>query len=226
MSEFARLLRYAIPGGVFEIAVATWVFVGIEAGAYNPTAIQVTEPALIALLIAATFPLGFLISVFANEIAWRLYPRCPRDRLWGRIDTSRVMHIARRSPRWIYGVIPEMPATPYDEQAYVEVMLRSAHTGSMYAVANERLRSLTDLLNGLVNVAVAILIAPVFGVLAVGFCVVSKMWSGADLDFDVARLVLLALFWLLVFILLCGSECRVARITEAFAVAMIGARWR
>lgn len=90
MSEFARLLRYAIPGGVFELAVATWVFV---AGAYNPAAIKATEPALIALLIAAP-------------------------------------------------------------------------------------------------------------------------------------LVILALFWLFMFILLCCSEARVARITEAFAVAMIGARWR
>ena len=224
MSEFARLLRYAIPGGVFELAVATWVCVGIEAGAYNPPAVQVTEPALIALLIAATFPLGFLISVIANEIAWRFYPHCPRSRLWGRIDTSRIMNIARRSHNWMSDVTAEMqPKARFDKQAYVEVVVRSAHTGSMYKAANERLRSLTDLMNGLVNVAVAILIAPVVGVLAVVFC---AMWSGDALDFDTVPLVILALFWLLMFILLCCSEARVARIAEAFAVAMIGARWR
>lgn len=229
MSEFARLLRYAIPGGVFELAVATWVFVGIEAGAYNTTAIQVTEPALIALLIAATFPLGFLISVVANEIAWLLYPlypRCPRGRLWGRIGTTRIMCIARRSHHWMSDVVAEMqPSTCYDEQAYVEVVLLSAHSGSMYAPVNARLRSLADLMNGLVNVAVAVLIALVVGVLAVVFRLASELSVGA-LNFDVLLGILVLAWWSLVFILLCCAEGRVARIAEAFAVAMIGAGWR
>ena len=242
MSEFARLLRYAIPGGVFELLLA----VGLLLIAYPDYTMWVKDiglsgQALVTLLVADAFPLGFLISVIANEIAWfwhkarqwkiwsRVYfwrdAKICQPRLWGRISTCRAISIvAAEYPHriWLRRVCADMGDRYKDEsiQAFVEVALRFSHGGESYRDASQRLRSMADLMNGMINSAVAVILA-FLAFLVVCVCLhysVNGVSVTTCVLFLVMHVVLFACIWM--------AERRLARIAEAFAIGMIRARWR
>jgi len=93
MSEAARFFRYSVPGGLFELIVGFGLlfdpnpfvdlreFFSFDGG--SGTA------ALIALLIASAFPLGFLISNATNAYRWglRFAPRGP----WYWLELGRLL---------------------------------------------------------------------------------------------------------------------------------------
>ena len=241
MSEFARLLRYAIPGGVFELLLAVGLFL---TNTLQVKDIEQSGQAWVTLSVAAAFPLGFLISVIANEIAWFCHwagrwkiwrhvcfwrdAKICQPRLWGRISTCRVINILTTEyPRliWLRQISTDMGDRHSDKsvQAFVEVALRFSHKGESYTDAFQRLRSLADLMNGLVNAAVAV-------ALALLLCAALLVNSAhmRDANVDVFRTVLCWSFYLVILVLLLClwmSERRLARIAEAFAIGMIRARW-
>lgn len=235
MSEFARLLRYAIPGGVFELLLAVGLFL---TNTLQVKDIEQSGQAWVTLSVAAAFPLGFLISVIANEIAWfrhkarqwkiwsRVYfwrdAKICQPRLWGRISTCRAISIlAAEYPHriWLRRVCADMGDRHKDEsiQAFVEVALRFSHGGESYRDASQRLRSMADLMNGMINSAVAVVLA--FLVVCASLC-----YSVNGVSVTTCALVLVMHVVLFACILM--AECRLARIAEAFAIGMIRARWR
>ena len=109
------------------------------------------------------------------------------------------------------------------EEAFVEVMLRMAHTGRAYESAVERVRSLADQMNGLINSFVAVSLAALTAA-GVFVCTVEL---GRE-DPDDSRWVLMVLFFAVSAILmplLWQAERRVANITEAFVIGMIRGKW-
>ena len=110
------------------------------------------------------------------------------------------------------------------EQSLVEIILRSYNGGEAYRAANDRLRSMADLLNGLMNASVAVVLAVLLCV-AVLLCTVFGI---READVDAVHTKILIFFGVTFVLLrcLCVAECRLARIAEAFAIGMIRARWR
>lgn len=214
MSEFARLLRYAIPGGVFELLLAVGLFLTRGDDTLQLKDIGQSGQVWVTLSVAAAFPLGFLISVIANEIAWLWHKICPRRRLWGRISTTCILDIVQNeSP---YHRLSQKVERSEDKQSLVEIILRSYNKGNAYQAAGDRLRSLADLMNGMMNAAVAVALSLL---LCAAVCIRND-------DVDVVRakvffgvaLALLFCLWM--------AERRLAWIAEAFAIGMIRARWR
>ena len=185
------------------------------------------------LLIGAAFPLGYLISVVANEIAWFRLRFRPETRVLGRIQTGRVLRIIRagsRYRRWLATVQADMSHHGHrrtereDEEAFVELVQRMAFTGTQYGAAVARVRSLADLMNSLLNSGVAVLLGML---LCAGIFAVTARSGGADAL--VGRLAVLAAFSAVaILLLLCifAAERRVANIADAFVVGMIRGTWR
>lgn len=238
MSEFARLLRYAIPGGVFELLLAVGIFVTHGDDTLQLKDIGMSGQVWVTLSVAAAFPLGFLISVMANEIAWfwhkaRQWKIWHRDtklcypRLWGRISTCRIINIvSAQYPHriWLRRVSIDMGDRHRDErvQAFVEVTLRFSHKGESYRDASQRLRSMADLMNGMINAVVAV-------ALAFLLCTALQVYGAAfvdEVDVNVVRTVIFCGVALALLGCLWMAERRLARIAEAFAIGMIRAQWR
>ena len=201
------------------------------------------------LFVAAAFPLGYLISIIANEIAWLPLRFRPESRVRGRIRTDRVLEILgtnglhsrwlgaaeadmdQRADRQRQSARPNEPARCGDrqagrqsEEAFVEVLLRMAHRGPAYQDAVTRVRGLADNMNSLLNSCVAVALAlTVCTSMYVGICV-----SGMDVSDDSQRLLTYLAFAAVdLFLLFCiwSAERRVANITEAFVIGMIRGDW-
>ena len=235
MTEVGRLLRYAVPGGIFELLVGLWL---VDAYDYlAPLAVDLSGGGAVAaatLLVAAAFPLGYLISVIANEVAWLARRFCLERRVWGRIETRRVVEIVQaggRHRRWLATVRTRMNLDAgnlhtgrRNDEAFVEVALRMAHGGKAYQAAVDRVRSLADQMNSLINSCVAVALA-----LLVCLAVLGATCALGREDPDNARWALMVLFLgVSVGLVTCiwSAERRVANITEAFVISMILGGWR
>ena len=176
MTEVGRLLRYAVPGGVFELVLGLWLFADAwscdgAVGNCLLDTIRLADPSMALLLIAAAFPLGFIVAVFANELAWFLLRLYPEARVRGRIGTSRVLAIVERDRphrHWLRATCLSMELAREGRQkrrqaseAIVELLLHMANKGEAYRTAVERVRSLADLMNSLLNLWVALTLAAV-----------------------------------------------------------------
>ena len=174
MTEVGRLLRYAVPGGAFGLWLGLWLFAdawGCECalGDHVLNTVALSDSAIGVLLIAAAFPLGFIIAVIANELAW-LPLRLHREaRVRGRIDTSTVLAMVERGGphrRWLHVTRSNMELAREGQQkqrqaleAVVELVQRMAGRGEAYGAAVGRVRSLADLMNGLLNLWTALALA-------------------------------------------------------------------
>ena len=174
MTEVGRLLRYAVPGGAFELFLGLWLFADAlrcegAVGNYVLDKIELSDPAIGVLLIAVAFPLGVIIAVVANELAWLALRLYPEARVRGRIDTSRVLAIVERGGphrRWLGVTRLNMELVGESRQkrrqaseAIVELLQRMANRGEAYGTAVERVRSLADLMNSLLNLWAALILA-------------------------------------------------------------------
>ena len=220
MSEFTRLLRYAIPGGVFELLLAVGLFLTNGDEILQLKGIGMSGQVWITLSIAAAFPLGFLISVIANEIAWFWHWICTHRRLWGRISTTCILDIARRE--YPHRRLLQKVEGSEAEQSFVEIILRSYNEGEAYRAANDRLHSMADLLNGIMNASVAVVLA----VLLCAALLLCTAFGIREADVDVAHTKIFFGVTLVLLLCLWMAERRLARIAEAFAIGMIRARWR
>lgn len=243
MLEFARLLRYVIPGGVFELLLAVGLFLTHRDDTLQLKDIGQSGQVWVTLLVVAAFPLGFLVSVIANEIAWFWHGVRQREiwrrvcfwrdakicqpRLWGRISTYRILSIvAAEYPHrvWLRQVHADMRGFHRKEieQAFVEVVLRFSHGEESYRDASQRLRSMADLMNGMINSTVAV-------ALAFLLCAALQLYGVAfvdEADVNVVHTLIFCGVTLTLLTCLLQAECRLARITEAFAIGMIRAQWR
>lgn len=174
VTEVGRLLRYAVPGAVFELVLGSWLFAdawGCECavGAWVLSRVEVADPSTALLLVAGAFPLGFLISVIANEIAWLLIRLYPETRVRGRIATSRVVALVERGGphrQWLRATRAEMDFVSEKrsnqreaDEATVELVQRMAGRGEAYGGMVDRVRSLADVMNSLLNTGAAVALA-------------------------------------------------------------------
>ena len=118
------------------------------AGNYVLERVGPSDPSIAVLLIAAAFPLGFIISVIANALAWLCVWLRSEARVPGRVDTKRVIAIVERGGphrRWYHATLANMelnrePASRQREasEAIVELLQRMANRGQAYLAAVER----------------------------------------------------------------------------------------
>ena len=138
-------------------------------GTWILSRVEFAEPSTALILIAAAFPLGFLISVVANEIAWALIRIYPETRVRGRIATARVVELVNRGgpyQRWLQAICADMNLASANWQrqreaheAIVELVQRTAKRGVAYREAVARVRSLADVMNSLLNTWTAVAFA-------------------------------------------------------------------
>jgi len=69
MGEAQRFLRYAMPGSVTVLIFATWIMIDARlCQCYGPIGFDVVGG--LAIIAAATLPLGFVAAQLASVVAW------------------------------------------------------------------------------------------------------------------------------------------------------------
>ncbi len=147
MNETGRLLRYAIPGGLFELVLALWLIIDDRYVGYH---ILTVDSSIAALIAVASFPVGFLVSVVAAEMRWaETWPRLPGPLDWPRRGAMRLL-------AWP----PDQELSPLATaliDAVAETTFRTDQARERVPVISNRLQGLLDLMNGLANAVIALL---------------------------------------------------------------------
>ena len=204
MNEAARLLRYAVPGALFLLLYGVWFLIDSHLRDNNLTRVSAGTAALVG---GAAIPVGLVVGMIAAEITW-----CPwlHGRLLRTIDNRRV---ARRH-------LPDVDDCDAERLVgIVDVRIHEAYRQKGHPHTLHRLRSLTDLYQGLGHGAVAAVLALLLIVATAGAtCLWPSTWPPDGLF--VCRSVLVLASALVCFLIawgMCRSHQRVVRIVEAMA---------
>ena len=172
MSEAARLLRLIVPGALFLMLYGLWFF--LDSNLEDRRLPQVSAWGA-ALAGGATIPLGFIAQMIAAEITWLQCPRWLRWLRWLRWRPLRTID-NRRVVREIAGADAYRSKTDVQLVSIVDFQIHRAYKNDEHPHTLVRLRSLTDLYQGLGHGAVAALMA-LFAMLATTLATLHWLWG-------------------------------------------------
>lgn len=200
MSETARLLRWFVPGALFLLLYGAWFLLDSN---LSGRAVPEINAGTVAILGGSAIPIGFVIGMIAAEITW-----WPWRKWW--LQTIDYKAVAKRIPGRTHICDLECLA------GIVDVRVHEAYVASEQPHALRRVRSLTDLYQGLGHGSVA---AALVFLLIVATVLVTSVWPGDEplggpraVLFGVSAETCLALAWGMR-----SSHRRVIRIAEAMA---------
>ena len=204
MSETARLLRWFVPGALFLLLYGVWFLLD---SSLSGRAVPEINTGTAAILGGSAIPLGFVIGMIAAEITW-----CPWSKWW--LRTIDYKAVAKQI------TCKECTDDLEKLAGIVDVRVHEAYQEQSHAL--QRVRSLTDLYQGLGNgsVAAALALLPM---------VVTLAMPWGDASFDVRRYALAGGYLVVCLLLaacMCRSHRRVIRIAEAMANDILARRGR
>ena len=214
MSEAARVLRLIVPGALFLMLYGLWFFVDshlVRGG------LPGVSPGGAGLAAGATIPVGFVAQMIAAEITW---VTCPR---WLRWLGLRWRPLRTIDNRYVVREVYEADCcskTDVQLVGIVDFHIHQAYRSCENPDGLRRLRSLTDLYQGLGHGAVAAVMALVAIVATI---LATALWFGEDLD-NWSRGGLLGIFLVacgLLFLRMCVSHQRVVTIAQAMVVEIL-----
>ena len=173
MNEAARLLRLFVPGAVFLLLYGVWFVLDSNLGCRSLPRISVGAAALAG---GTAIPIGFVAQTIAAEITWCSWLR------WRPLRTIDNRAVARLIPD-----VSEDRLSREELVGIVDVRMHEKYGRDEYPHAMNRVRSLTDLYQGLAHGAVAAFLAPLPMIVTV---LVTPGWPGDD-PLDRARWALL-----------------------------------
>ena len=204
MSETARLLRWFVPGALFLLLYGVWFLLD---SSLADRAIPDINTGTAAILAGSAIPIGFVIGMIAAEITW-----CRWSQWWLQtIDFTAVAeqitdkkHI--RDQECLAGIVDVRVHEAYREDEQPHVL--------------HRVRSLTDLYQGLGHgsVAAVLVLVPI---------AVTLMMTRGDGWCDVGRCALAGVYLVVCLLIaagMCRSHRRVIRIAEAMANDILARR--
>lgn len=229
--DFARWIRYWIPGGVFELALGSWLFFdSASCQCYGTIEISATEVMLVAA--GAALPIGFLASVLGHELYWRRVLR-RLDDAWASEPVEFVSYIPALEPplpdssprrarigRIVVNLIGSR--LPDEERAAAEIdLIIRLLKNREKSVA--RLDSLVDNMRGLAASFAAVL-AAAFSSLILLLVALVAHWDLGVYFADAERVAILVA-WLAIcavtaFLLWIGQR-KVCRIAEYYARSLL-----
>lgn len=214
MSEAARVLRLIVPGALLLLLYGLWFFLD---STLTGRELPGVSPGGAALAGGATIPLGFVAQMIAAEITWL---QCPRWLRWLGLRWRPLRTIDNRGVvREVYGA-DCCSKTDVQLVSIVDFQIHQAYENDENPHGLWRLRSLTDIYQGLGNGAVATAMA-LLAMLATTPATVR--WFGDD-PVDLSRG-----FLLFIFVVACGllfwgmyvSHQRVVTIAQEMVVAIL-----
>ena len=206
MNETARLLRWFVPGALFLLLYGVWFLLDSNlSGRATPE----ISTGTVAILVGSAIPIGFVIGMIAAEITWSGW----LSQRW--LQTIDYKAVAKRIPGKAH--IDDLKCLA----GIVDVRVHEAYGASEQPHALHRVRSVTDLYQGLGHGSVAAMLAlpPMVVTLVV-------TWGGAP---DVRRCLLAGGYLVVCLLIAVGmgrSHRRVIRIAEAMANDVLARRRR
>ena len=209
MSETARLLRWFVPGALFLLLYGAWFLLDSN---LSGRAVPEINAGTVAILGGSAIPIGFVIGMIAAEVTW-----------WPWLS------------RWWLQTIDYKAVAPGKAHicdleclaGIVDVRVHEAYGASEQPHALHRVRSITDLYQGLGHGSVAAALALPFMAVTL---IATSVWPGDEplggpraVLFVVSAAICLALAWGMR-----SSHRRVIRIAEAMADDVLARRkrWR
>ena len=208
MSETARLLRWFVPGALFLLLYGAWFL--LDSNLSDRAAPEINA-GTVAILVGSAIPIGFVIGMIAAEITW-----WPWRKWW--LRTIGYKAVAQQIPGKAH--IGDLECLA----GIVDIRVHEAYGASEQPHALHRVRSLTDLYQGLGHGSVAAALALLFMAVTL---IATSIWSGDELHgprvglFAVSAAICLALAWGMG-----RSHRRVIRIAEGMTNDVLARRKR
>lgn len=210
MSETARLLRWFVPGALFLLLYGVWFLLDSN---LSGRAVPEINAGTVAILVGSAIPIGFVIGMIAAEITWSGW----LSQRW--LQTIDYKAVAKRIPGKTH--IRDLKCLA----GIVDVRVHEAYGGSEQPHALHRVRSVTDLYQGLGHGSVAAALALLFmavTLIATSICSGDELPDGPRVGlFVMSAAICLALAWGMG-----RSHQRVIRIAEAMANDVLARRRR
>ncbi len=139
--DFARWLRYAIPGALFEALVVAWLYTDDAILGWYPH-LPPIDTNLVAALTAASLPIGFALSTLMHDLKW-----LDRPRIIARMADEDIL---RKSESSLFEPGLDTPK----QRGYLDAVLHVRFADSQVVVGRDR--SLLDLVNGMSTCLLAV----------------------------------------------------------------------